>query len=355
MFEAMTYDNLMARMLDRIPDDMDKREGSVIWDALSPAALELELAYISLEYTLLEGFADTQEREYLVRRCAERGLVPYEATNAILKGVFTPSNVEVLGKRFSLDKLNYTVLSPIEGEPGAYQIQCENSGIEGGQYMGSLVPIEYVDNLETANAVEVLIPGEDEEETEALRERYFSNFRNKSYGGNVHDYLEKTNAIEGVGATKVIPIWAGAGTVKLTILNSDFDKASALLIGNVQDEIDPLQDGKGSGIAPIGHIVTVDTVTEEKINVSTSIECDVGYAWQNVENMIVQVISEYLLELRKNWGNVQSSVVRIAQIETRLLNIQGIVDVWRTSINGKTENLTLDSASIPIMGVVSNE
>ena len=37
--EDMTFDVIMQRMLDRVPDDLDKREGSVIWDALAPAAL----------------------------------------------------------------------------------------------------------------------------------------------------------------------------------------------------------------------------------------------------------------------------------------------------------------------------
>lgn len=38
MFEEQTYEALMERMLDRLPDDIDKRENSVIWNALAPAA-----------------------------------------------------------------------------------------------------------------------------------------------------------------------------------------------------------------------------------------------------------------------------------------------------------------------------
>jgi uncharacterized phage protein gp47/JayE len=48
MFEVMTYEKIMERMLARVPNNMDKREGSVMWDALAPAAKELEDMYFAL-------------------------------------------------------------------------------------------------------------------------------------------------------------------------------------------------------------------------------------------------------------------------------------------------------------------
>ena len=354
MFEAMTYDTIMQRMLDQIPDDMDKREGSVIWDALSPAALELELAYIALDYTLMQGFADTQEREYLIRRCAERGIAPEAATKAILKGEFTPTSIDMVGKRFSLNKLNYVVQEAIADVAGAYKVQCETEGAEGNQNLGSLIPIEYVDGLETASLTEVLIPGEDEEETETLRARYMASFAQKSCGGNKQNYLEKTNALDGVGATKVTPIWDGGGTVKLTILNSDYDKASATLISAVQEAIDPTPQGTGLGIAPIGHTVTVDTVTETTVNISTILEFDTGYSWENLTTAITAAMTAYLLALRQTWASNSALTVRISQIESRLLAIDGIADISGTQINGSAANLTITGSAIPIMGAVTN-
>lgn len=47
-----------------------------------------------------------------------------------------------------------------------------------------------------------MIPGEDREDTEDLRTRYFNSFNAQAFGGNVQDYLEKTNAIPGVEAQK---------------------------------------------------------------------------------------------------------------------------------------------------------
>ena len=34
----MTYEELLRAMLDKVPNDVDKREGSVIYDALAPCA-----------------------------------------------------------------------------------------------------------------------------------------------------------------------------------------------------------------------------------------------------------------------------------------------------------------------------
>lgn len=358
MFEAMTYDVLIQRMLDRIPDDMDKREGSVIWDALSPAALELEFLYMCLDYTLNQSFADTQEREYLIRRCAERGIIPYDASGAVLKGIFTPATIDVTNQRFSLNKLNYVVVERIEGEEGAWRVECETPGTAGNQNFGTLIPIDYIDGLETATLTELLIPGEEEEDTEDLRTRYFAAFQNKGYGGNVQDYLDKTNSIEGVGATRVTAVWNGAGTVKLTILDGEFNRASSTLIEKVQNEIDPYQDGKGLGVAPIGHVVTVDTAEEQSVNISTIIEFDVGYGWANTQAAIEENISAYLLELRQSWGKIENmnnpTVVRISQIETRLLTVKGIVDVTGTKINGTAANLSISGNKIPVIGAVTN-
>ena len=43
MYEEVTYEEILERMLERVPDDMDKREGSLIYDALAPAAIELQI------------------------------------------------------------------------------------------------------------------------------------------------------------------------------------------------------------------------------------------------------------------------------------------------------------------------
>lgn len=352
MYEHVTYEVILKRMLDRVSNNVDKRESSPIYNALAPAAVELQLMYIEFDIILKETFGDTASREYLIRRAKERGITPYEATYALLKGEFTPSNINIqIGSRFNLNDLNYYVKAKIAD--GIYQVECEEVGVKGNQYFGDLIPIEYIDGLETAKLTELLIPGEDEEDTEDLRVRYFSSFETKPYGGNKKDYVEKTNSIPGVGSTKVTPVWNGGGTVKLTILNSEFSKASPILIDIVQQEIDPTKDGHGLGVAPIGHAVTVDTAEEITVNISSTITFDDGYSFVTLKPQIEAVIDSYLLDLRKDWANQTSLIVRIAQIETKILAIQGIVDIADTKINSVAANLILSQYQIPVMGGVT--
>lgn len=353
MFEIMTFENIMSRMLDRLNDDLDKREGSVIWDALAPAALELEQAYIFLDYILLEGFADTADLEFLVRRCAERGITQKAATKAIVKGVFTPTNIDLTGQRFNLGKLNYAIKEAVTGEAGSWYLECEAYGMQGNQ-TGNLIPIDYIPGLETCVVSEVSIPGTDEEDVEALRSRYFLSLKTKAFGGNKADYLNNTNAVNGVGASKVIPIWNGAGTVKVLVLDSNYDKASSALVNLVQETLDPTQEASGDGLAPIGHVVTVVAPDETTVNITTTLDFDTGYSWLNLQTAINKAVSDYLLELRKNWADSSSLTVRISQIESALLAITGIVDVTGTKINGNASNLTVVNTSIPVIGTVTS-
>ncbi len=350
LYESVTFESVLKRMLDSVPSGMDKREGSIIYDALAPVAVEVGLMYIEMDNILKETFGDSASREYLIKRASERGISPYSATKAVLRGEF---DKEVsIGARFSLGEYNYVVLEKIDGY--SYQMECESYGVVGNRNFGDMVPIDYIQGLTVAKLVELLIPGREEEETGSLRQRYFDSFDNKAFGGNVTDYIEKTKAISGVGSVKVTPVWQGGGTVKLTLLDSDYNKASGVLVESVQEEIDPTKDGRGLGIAPIGHIVTVDTVSERSVNIGMTLTFDSGYSFGMLESNINEVIEEYLLEERKKWESQGYLIVRLAYIEARVLGINGILDIANTKINGKSENLVLGEFEIPILGGVTN-
>ena len=391
----VTFNEILERMISRVPNSFDKREGSIIYDALAPAALELQRIYIELNSILSDSYGDTASREYLILRCKERVVIPEQASKAILRGKFTPSGINVIGKRFNVNELNYVVIRALTDSDGGYEVQCETPGSIGYRMLGMMIPIEYIQGLETAELTEVLIPGEDDETTDNLRKRYFDSFKESAFGGNVKDYINKVNTISGVGAAKVKRVWnddinpleliptqkvvdwangvgmksdpevsrwltaaisAGkekkltvGGTVLLTILGSDFNVASNQLIQTVQQEIDPTDaPGEGYGLAPIGHIVNVKSARGVEISVKTEITFETGYSWSNLRNAIEEAIKGYLLELCKSWASTSSLVVRIAQIETRLLQIKGIVDIGNTTINGVDKNLTLDGYEIPV-------
>lgn len=347
----MTYEEILQRMLGRVPNTIDKREGSLIYTALAPAAAELIQMAIEMENNQKEAYADTASRAYLIRRAKERGLKPYPATKAVIKAEITPRGLLIEnGSRFSLEDVIYVLVGKID--ESHYKMECEIAGMAGNKATGQLIPVEYIDGLESIGLSELLIPAEDEEATEDFRKRYFDSFASQSFGGNIADYKEKVKAISGVAGVKVTPVWQGPGTVKLTILSSDYAVPSTELIQQVQEKIDPTENtGKGYGIAPIGHKVTVEGVSALTVNIQTAVTYQSGWNYEASKSYIEKAIDDYFKELAKEWEAQKELVVRISQIETRLLNAPGILDIQKTKLNGQEANLILGEMQIPKRGV----
>ena len=85
MYEEMTYENILQQMLSRVTSDVDKREGSVIYDALAPAAYFLADQYFQLEHFLDLVLPDTAVGEYLDRVVSGYGVTRKAASAAIRK------------------------------------------------------------------------------------------------------------------------------------------------------------------------------------------------------------------------------------------------------------------------------
>lgn len=352
--EEYTFEAILERMLDTVPDTMDKREGSIIYDALAPAAAELAQNYIWLQNAINLVFVDTSVGQYLDRLCNQIGITRKPATAAIKQGNFYDEennlmDVEI-GSRFTCGDLYWSVIAKISD--GVCQVQSESTGVGGNNVTGDLIPVDYIDKLGTATLTNLLIPGEDEEDDDTLRARYLAVSNDVAFAGNIEDYKEETKALDGVGGVKVIPVWNGGGTVKLIIINSDYNVASKVLLESVQTAICPNLTDEGTGLAPIGHKVTIVTPSETQINVSTKITLSSGSVLETVRQRIKAAIDNYLLSLRKTWEESNSLVIRISQIESTILNVEGVLDVSTTTINGQASNLEITQEYLPVLGTV---
>ena len=353
MYENITFELIMDRLLKKVPSTMDKREGSVIWDALAPAAVELQNMYIQLDTILKETFADTASLFYLKKRAAERGIYQIMASHAILQGEFTPIDLEIpIGSRFNCDKLNYVITEKISD--GVYQMQCETAGTEGNKYLGTLIPIDYISGLKTANLTEVLIHAEDDEDVETFRKRYLNRLGSQAYGGNVADYTEKVDAMQDVGGVKVTPVWNGGGTVKVTFIDSTFSVPSEELVEDVKNKLDPYPyEGLGYGLAPIGHVVTVEAVEGVTVDITTNITYRDDWDWGSAKPYIEKAIDGYFKELGEQWKDSDNLFVRISQLESRILDCEAVLDIEGTTLNGVASNLFLKGHQIPVRGTVN--
>lgn len=405
LFEDRTFENLLESTLARVPPTLDKREGSLVYNGNAPALAELAQLYIGLDFVFTATYVATAPREYLIERAKDRGLAPKPASAAVFRAEF---NIEVpIGARFSCEDLNFYVSERMANEDTetglSFKVVCETPGTAANDYTGALVPIDYIDGLTTANIVELLIPGDDEEDTEVFRQRILDALQSQAFGGNQADYKQKVLEIDGVAAVKVHPVWNGdtppaqfipstdvqtwfngglagvtnsaakawitaiynaalnkkltvGGTVQLVIMAANNSAPSDELIDIVQTAIDPTQNaGEGLGLAPIGHIVKVDGVGLTTINISTSIALAAGWSAANAKPLIENVIDEYFNELAEAWEGSQSLTVRISQIESRILQECSafVLDISSTKLNNSTNNIVLGVDSIPVRGVVN--
>lgn len=345
MYEDITYSGILERMLDRISDDIDKREGSVVMTTIAPCAMEIFLAYRELDRFLLESYADTQSRDYLILRAAERGLAPETATPSV---ILCQLDVEAnLGDRFSVSEYSFVLTNDLGDY--MYEMTCEQSGSGSNSVSGTVLALQYIDGLSKIELLGFSVFGEDEEDTEVFRERYFDFLEAQSFGGNVADYTEKALQINGVSAVKIFPNYDGAGTVKIYVTSSE-GAASSSLVELVQDTFDPSGEGDGTGLAPIGHVCSVSSVG----TLSVDIELNISHTGtdESVLSDVETAIDGYINELVLMWGSTENITLRVSQIEAEILKISGVTDVWDTEINGETRVLTLDAYTIPTRGEI---
>lgn len=362
IFDDNTFENVLERNLDRIPDEFDKREGSVIYDAIAPMAIEISLLYSYLDFLFKNAFGDTANRYWLIERAKERGIEPYKATKAVIIGRFDAKlNI---GDRFFIDDIYYTVskLQKEEKELFFYELICNEEGSIGNIEGGKLTPTRTIRNLNLAEIYKLAILGEDKEDTEDFRERYFETIKSIAYGGNIDDYRKKVKAIDGVGLVKVIPVWNGGGTVKLIITDSEFKEPTSELISKVQEIIDPIPfHQKGVGVAPIGHYVTVVGAKSKKINITCEILKSRDSNLEEIKSEIEKDVAEYFKSQRKKWASYEKADsniyvendIRLAKITSIVLNVADVIDYETIKFTDTDKKIfELSEDELPVLGDV---
>lgn len=351
----MTYENFLQTMLATVPDDVDKREGSLIFTALAPVAAAYVEQQCYMDNIMDAAMPDTARGGNLTRKCAEKGINRYPASRALRKAVFTApdgtSKDVPLGSRFGAQGLVYTVAA--KTAQGDYQTQCQQAGIVGNGYFGALLPVDIIPDLGTATLTDVLVAGEDEETDDELRTRYYATVARQPSAGNIAYYEAEILKIPGVGAVKVYPTPdSQGGKVHCIVVDPQNKPASTALVEQAQQEIDPAPQGKGYGKAPIGHTVSISTVTEASINITISVAPASGYLLASLTEPIKAAIGSYLASL-----SFVDSVVRISRVESAVLAVEGVADVADTKLNGSAANITLpavwDDYQVPSLGTVT--
>lgn len=349
MFEQ-TEERIMKRLLDKIPDKYDKREGSFMYDSVMATVPEFGRVYIGLDTVLARLNVENLEGEELETYVYQRSGItrrPATKSKAIVKIGGEEGAVISRGDMVAAGDIRFIVLEGKEiGSEGFVEIEveCEEPGAIGNVPAGAIdyLPVSIpgvtdITNLDPATG------GYEEESDNELLERYYEKIKTPSISGNKHHYLVWAKEVAGVGDARVIPLWDGPGTVKVVIIDSNKEPASQALIDEVSKHIEDER--------PIGSDVTVTSAQSKKIDMELTIIKDEMHTLEQVKANISEAISDYFAEVA-----FKQDFISYAHVGKIILESDGVLDYSNLTINGGTGSIILGYEEVPVLDeVVVNE
>lgn len=334
MFEDMTYEALLEDMLSKVTSDVDKREGSVIYDALAPCAYRLAQTYFNLNNFIDLVSGDTAIGEYLDRVVSDYGITRKSATYAI-RQIVTTGPVDI-GTRWGINDTSYAITALLS--TNVYSATCEQLGEVGNQYTGTLENIDNVSGI-TATLTDIVTSGQDEETDDNLRERFYTYLQKPSTSGNAFNYHEWALLVPGVGDAKVFPLWNGNGTVKVLVVDSNME---------IDTSLEPTVHNYIETVRPIGAIVTVDSPGEKIIGITANIVLNGTMTYEDTASAFTTAIASYFRDLVFDTYSVS-----FAKVGSILLSTPGIADYNTLLVDGGTANITIGDTEMPIVGIIT--
>lgn len=349
VYEQQTKQSILERMLDATRSDIDKRQGSITYDLLSPAAIELAHCYIQLDQVLRFGFAGPdQPSHFLDLRTSELGVTRRPSVKAVGKLRFQGDDGTIIPSRTMVSTAEETPVYFLTTEAGTITggyVEVSAEAKEGGKH-GNVAANRIT--LLTGNLTGIVkvtndsgfVNGADIESDESLLERYYDRVRRPATSGNIWHYRQWALEIPGVGDVKVFPVWKGNGTVKLSLLSDDKRAPSDTIVCQVYQYIKELR--------PIGADVTVQAAQETLINVSAQLTLQSGADLTAINSLFEAELSAYLADLA-----FKESVVRYNRIFGLLLDIDAVIDFSDLKLNGVTGNILLPEDHVAVAGTVN--
>lgn len=324
-FDAQYKDDIQARMVGELEklDDKTSIEGSFGRDVINANSIEFTNAYAEMNLISEAAFADTSWGEYLTRRCAEFGIDRKEAQYASAELTITGSKGKTVPRGSLFDTLSGTVqfrtdAAAVIGDDGTVSVSAtaQTVGTQGNVSAGAICHIPAsIPGVTAVTNKEAAHDGYDEETDDALLSRFKVFMRTPSTSGNKYHYYNWAMECDGVGNCKVVPLWNGAGTVKVIIIDSNYQMASEELIEKVAAHIEEKR--------PIGATVTVSTLTP----VSVTIDAEVSGTADT--DALIKAVNAYIIK-----RNLTLSKLSAARVTSFLLTQSSVEDVGTVTING---------------------
>ena len=367
MFESMTFEAMLAEVLEAAPEGIDTRQGSVFYDAVAGPLLKIAKLYTDLDLVFELVSLDTTSGEYLDIKADEYGIYRIGATRARYLVTFEGAT-PVPGERFFADSRYFTLRDG--GDEIGPVLEADEAGTGSNNIVAGTpaVPVNTIEGLVSATFGTVLSYGEDDETDDALRERVKEKISGPAENGNRQHYKTWCESIEGVGIARVVPLWNGPNTVKAVLISPEATGCGSATVEAVQNYVDPatkgytatvggetyvVGDGLGEGVANIGAHFTAVSAKELPINVTAKLELKLETDLYDVTQEIITALRAYLKELVIRTESADEVVVRISTIGAAISALENVVDYQDLLVNGGTANITPGDAYIPVLGEVT--
>lgn len=368
MFEDYTYERLLEDVLSNAPKDIDTRQGSIFYDAVSGILMKVAKLYTDLDLIVEMTSIATATGEALDTRAGEYGVSRLAATPAKYYVDFEGATPQV-GERFYTDGQYFILKNEADSGKQFFYLEAEAAGNSGNVYKGTAaIPINNIERLTAATFGTVYENGSDEEDDDSLRSRVQEKIAGPAENGNKQHYKTWCESIEGVGRARIFPLWNGPNTVKAVLIDGTGKPCSLAKVEEVQNYIDPatkgytttvngitytVGDGLGEGVANLGAHFTATGAVPITISITFAAELVSGATKEAAEQEAAGAIGDYFKGLVLDTMEAANVVVRVSSVGAILSSLQSIIDYSNLKLNGEAANVIPGEDGVPVVGEVS--
>ena len=134
----------------------------------------------------------------------------------------------------------------------------------------------------------------------------------------------------------------------MSITNATGEEASNELVQKVQKLLDPEPKGHGLGLAPIGAVVTVASVSGFAVTITATIKIEEDADEEAIKFAIREALAEYL-----RTEAFHEKEVRNYKVATIIDRVKGVKDVDDVTVNGTRDSVELISEALPKLSEVT--
>ena len=347
MYEDRTVESLKAALLENLAKQgFSTIEGSFADLIAGPVALELWNRYQADKAIESMLYVDETSGPYIDKLCAVFGITRKVGTRAKAAVTLTGTAGTVIPKGtafLTADGLAFSLEAAVTLDADGRGTGAAGAAAEGAAYnigAGELVRM-YVNLIGLTGYENAAAEGgTDAESDAALCKRLYGHLQKPATSGNVYHYEQWALEVEGVGAVKVSPLWNGAGTVKVLLVDANMEPAGAAIVAACKANIEANR--------PIGASVTVMSAQGLPVNVVARVTVEASTTKEDVQKAFVSKLDAYMKELA-----FVDYTLYYSRVAALLMSIDGVVDYAELTVNGNSGNVAIGAEQVPVLGEVA--